>query len=155
MLRANPTLKTKKSGGNFLIVASKYNSRYVDEMLRAAKEVLKTGGAKRIQVVRVPGAYEIPVVAARAARTEPGWSAIICLGVILRGETTHAQHIGEAVSHALMQIQVRQGIPVIHAVLLLENEAQAAARCLGHKHNRGTEAAQTALEMAQVMRRLR
>ena len=102
-----------ESTDTFLIVASKYNSRYVDEMLRAAKEVLKNSRAKRIQVVRVPGAYEIPVVAARAARTEPGWSAIICLGVILRGETTHAQHIGEAVSHALSA----SVIPVVRSTL--------------------------------------
>lgn len=147
-----PVKKTKagKAGGSFAIVASRYNTRYVDGMLNAAVRELKHAGAK-VQVVRVPGAYEIPVVAAKLAALTSKPSAIICLGVILRGATTHAQHIGEAVSQALMQIQLTHGVPVIHEVLLLENKEQAEARCLDPKHNRGVEAAQTALEMARVL----
>lgn len=149
MLQPIRRSKTEAKGGNFVIVASKYNLRYVDAMLRAAlKEIRRAGG--KAKVVRVPGAYEIPVVAAKVAGGG-GVSGIICLGVILRGATTHAQHIGEAVSQALVLIQIQHEIPVIHEVLLLENEQQARERCLDKKHNRGTEAAQTALEMAQVM----
>jgi 6,7-dimethyl-8-ribityllumazine synthase len=152
MLQAVKPKKIQVRGGSFAIVASRYNTRYVDAMLRAAKtELLHAGG--QVRVVRVPGAYEIPVVAAKLARSQK-FSGIICLGVILRGATTHAQHIGEAVSDALMQIQVQSEVPLIHEVLLLENEQQARERCLGRTHNRGTEAAQTALEMAQVMQSL-
>ena len=149
MLKKIQQKKIGAGGASFAIVASTYNARYVDAMLRAAKaEILRSGGT--VQVVRVPGAYEIPVVAARLAHTA-NFSAIICLGVILRGATTHAQHIGEAVSNALAQIQITREVPVIHEVLLLENEQQAKERCLSKKHNRGMEAAQTALEMARVM----
>ena len=146
----------------FAIVASAYNAQYVDAMVKAARAELKRAGIREIQIIRVPGAYEIPLVAARLASAHasrithhaPALAAIICLGVILRGETVHAAHIGEAVSRALMEIQVRHEVPVIHEVLLLENEAQARIRCSGKKHNRGAEAAQTALAMAEVMLRL-
>lgn len=155
MLKPVKRSKARLSGGSFAIVASQYNQRYVDAMLRSARQCLAKGGANQIKVVRVPGAFEIPVVAARLARSHtPPLSAIICLGIILRGETTHAQHIGEAVSRALSQIQLLHEVPVIHEVLLLENEEQARVRCLGRTHNRGAEAAHAALAMAEVMRRL-
>jgi 6,7-dimethyl-8-ribityllumazine synthase len=148
--------KTLEAQGRaFAIVASRYNAKYVDAMLKAASAELKKAGATSVQIVRVPGAYEIPVVAAELAKASTPPDAILCLGVILRGETVHAAHIGEAVSSALMEIQVRFGVPVIHEVLLLENEAQAQARCLSPEHNRGAEAAQTAVAMARTMRDVR
>ncbi len=174
-----PIAKTVLQAGaeSFAVVASEYNARYVEAMVRAARAELKRAGARRIRVVKVPGAYEIPLVAACLAReasepaghsaphnhtrrrspppSMPNLGAIICLGVILRGETVHAAHIGEAVSRALMEIQLRYEVPVIHEVLLLENEEQARARCLGKTHNRGAEAARTALAMARLMPRIR
>jgi 6,7-dimethyl-8-ribityllumazine synthase len=153
MLRKIQRKKNQPRGGNFAIVASRYNSEYVDAMLRAAESELKNAGAK-IQIIRVPGAFEIPVVAAKLASANSKFSAIICLGVIFQGETSHAQHIGWGVTHALAQIQVQQKIPVIHGVFVFEKEKQAKIRCLGKKHNRGTEAARTALEMAEMIRHL-
>jgi 6,7-dimethyl-8-ribityllumazine synthase len=152
MLRRVRTKRTGTAAGRFAIVASKYNAPYVNSMVRAAGRVLRSAGVRQVRVVRVPGAYEIPVVARRLARiANPPLSAVICLGVILRGETAHAQLIGEAVTRALMRIQVQTEVPMIHEVLLLENRAQARVRCLSPEHNRGAEAAQTALEMARVM----
>ena len=156
MLKRNRKIKGNKPvGGHFAIVASKYNARYVDGMVQEAQRCLGAAKVQSIQLVRVPGAFEIPVVVARLARAHsPPLAAIICLGVILRGQTTHAQHIGEAVTQSLAQLQIETGVPVIHEVLLLEDKAQAEMRCLSPEHNRGAEAAQTALEMKRIMDRL-
>jgi 6,7-dimethyl-8-ribityllumazine synthase len=139
--------------GTFAIVASRYNAEYVDAMVHTAKVELETAKA-HIRIVRVPGAFEIPVVAARLAASGR-YAAIICLGVIFQGETSHAQHIGWGITHALAQIQVQQKVPVIHGVFVFEKVKHAKVRCLGVKHNRGTEAAQTALQMARVMAGIR
>ncbi len=152
MLKSVGKKRAGAGGRRFAIVASKYNARYVDAMLRAAEAELKRAGAAEVKVVRVPGAYEIPVVAMKLARAQKrDLAAIICLGVILRGQTVHAEHIGRAVSDGLMTVQLAHEVPVIHEVLLLENEEQARRRCLDRKFNRGMEAAQTAVAMARVM----
>ncbi|HEY1718873.1 MAG TPA: 6,7-dimethyl-8-ribityllumazine synthase [Verrucomicrobiae bacterium] len=160
MLKKIKTKTARASGGTFAIVASRYNAEFVDAMLHAAREELLRAGA-RVRIVRVPGAFEIPAAAAKLADRNSKFkiqnsklSAIICLGVIFQGETSHAQHIGWGVTHALAQIQVLQKIPVIHGVFVFEKVKHAKVRCLGKKHNRGTEAAQTALEMARVMKNL-
>lgn len=153
MLRKVKTLDEKDGGGSFAIVASRYNELYVDAMLHAAREELLAFKA-HVRVVRVPGAFEIPAVAAKLAASGR-YSVIICLGVIFQGETSHAQHIGWGVTHALAQIQVQHKIPVIHGVFVFEKVKHAKVRCLGAKHNRGTEAARTALQMARVMAGIR
>ena len=79
----------------------------------------------------------------------------MALGVILQGETEHAQHLGQVVTQALQQISLEHGVPVIHAVLSLKNEEQARKRCLESEINRGTEAARTAVEMANLLAKLR
>jgi 6,7-dimethyl-8-ribityllumazine synthase len=152
MLKRVRIKSVEGAGYSFAIVASKYNREYVDAMLRAARAEL-LGAQAKVRIVRVPGAFEIPVAAARLA-AGGRYAAVICLGVIFQGETAHAQHIGWGVTHALAQIQVRDKIPVIHGVFVFEKEKHARVRCLGTKHNRGTEAAQTALAMARVMKRL-
>lgn len=154
MLKAlNKTKPAHAGEGTFAIVASHYNGEYVDSMLRAARVELEAAKAK-IRVVRVPGAFEIPAVAAKLAASGH-YSAIICLGVIFQGQTSHAQHISWGITHALAQIQVQHKVPVIHGVFVFDKVKHAKVRCLGAKHNRGTEAAQTALAMARVMAGIR
>jgi len=153
MLKSVKSKSIRSVGGTFAIVASRYNGEYVDAMVHAAKVELDNAKAK-IRIVRVPGAFEIPAVAARLAASGR-YSAILCLGVIFQGETSHAHHIGWGVTHALAQIQVQHKVAVIHGVFVFEKVKHAKVRCLGAKHNRGTEAAQTALEMARVMAAVR
>ena len=153
MLKKIKPRSEKNTGGTFAIVASRYNGEYVDAMVHAAKVELDNAKAK-LRIVRVPGAFEIPAVASRLAASGR-YSAIICLGVIFQGETSHAQHIGWGITHALAQIQVLQKVPVIHGVFVFDKVKHAKVRCLGAKHNRGTEAAHTALDMARVIASVR
>jgi 6,7-dimethyl-8-ribityllumazine synthase len=153
MLKRVAKRSVRRAAGKFAIVASQYNAKYVDSMVKAARVELASAGVTHIEVVRVPGAYEIPVVAGHFARARaPRYEAVICFGVVLRGATTHAQHIGDAVSLTLAQLAAETGVPVIHGVYLFENEEQARARCLDPKHNRGLEGARTALAMSRVIR---
>lgn len=155
MLQKTTRKTTPQKSARIAIVASVYNAEYVDSMIDAALETLAGSGVNNVELIRVPGAFEIPVVAAKLAqrkRLRP--EAVLCLGVILRGKTTHAEHIGQSVTQSLAQIATDTTVPIIHEVLLLENKAQAKERCLSPKTNRGFEAAHTALIMAGLIREI-
>jgi len=139
----------------FTIVASQFNGTYVDGLVDHATEELRIIVPRaEISVQRVPGAFEIPVVISELASRNKA-DAIIACGVILKGETDHAQNLSRSVTDALQRIAVDQGVPVINAVLSFDNESQACERCLGNQINRGTEAARAAVEIAGTMSILR
>jgi 6,7-dimethyl-8-ribityllumazine synthase len=151
-----PTLSHAAKGKRqFSIVASLFNGKYVRGLIDHATEELKAlSPAADISLHHVPGAFEIPVVVRELALRKEA-DAILALGVILQGKTSHAQNLARSVTDALQQIVLEHGIPVINAVLSLETEAQAQERCLGSEINRGTEAARAAVEIANVMGDLR
>ena len=128
----------------FALVVSIFNREYTDALLASAQAALK---GHELKVVRVPGAYEIPLQVQRLARSKK-FSAVIALGVVWQGKTLHAQEILRAVTDALMFISLENDVPVIHEVLAVSTEAEARARCMGTKLNRGNEAAQAALSLA-------
>ena len=151
MLKKIRNATSAGAGGRYAIVAAKYNARFTDALVRFAEAELQD--AECVQVIRVPGAFEVPLVAGILARSGL-IDAVICFGAVLRGATTHADHIVVGVTNALAQLQVDSGIPIIHGVLLFENEKQAEERCLNKETNRGIEAARTAREMVEVCRNL-
>jgi 6,7-dimethyl-8-ribityllumazine synthase len=140
---------------HFAIVASLFNRIYVQGLVdHAVKELRVLAPAADISIHQVPGAFEIPVVV-REIAIKKDTQAILALGVILQGKTSHAQHLAHSVTDALQKIAIDQGVPVINAVLTLETESQARERCLGSKINRGTEAARAAVTVGEVLDDLR
>jgi 6,7-dimethyl-8-ribityllumazine synthase len=136
---------------NLAIVSSQFNQEFVQGLVNAARKEIETIAPKsNVTQYEVPGANEIPVVVQEVA-AKGGFDAIIALGVIIRGETAHADLIGHSITEALQTIALRFRIPVIHEVLLVDNEAQARARSLGETQNRGLDAARAALQVAAVM----
>lgn len=127
--------------GRFTIVVADYHRKYADGMVGAAKKVLK---GQRIEEVRVPGTFEVPLAVKRALRKKP--DAVLALGLVWQGETAHAGLILKSATDALMRMMLKSDIPVLHHLVGVRTEAQARARCLG-KMNRGREAAQAALRM--------
>ena len=141
----------RKSALSFAIVASRYNNAYVEALIDSAtSELNEVEPGADVHLVRVPGSFEIPL-AAKLVALQKKVDAILALGVVLRGETAHADLIARSVTTALMNLGLELRIPVIHEVLLLDNEEQAKARCLGKKLNRGTEAARAAVSIARTV----
>lgn len=138
--------------GTVAIVASRYNARFTDALVESASATLaKLAPDLAVRVVRVPGAFEIPVVVEALACSDDQPLAILALGVIIRGSTAHADLIAESITRSLQDTGVSHVLPVIHEVLLVENAAQAETRTLGDELNRGREAAEAAVAMIEVM----
>lgn len=143
------------SGMRFGIVVSRFNDELTNALCRSAFQCLEKNGAKpeTVDVVRVPGAYEIPVVADRLAASG-NYSALIVLGVVVEGETQHAQMIIDTTGQSILDSSCRHGIPIINEIVGARTWAQAEARCLGGENTRGWYAAEAAIETARVYKQL-
>src|SRR5207237_4901721 len=140
---------------HFPIVASQFNATYVEGLVdHLVSELRALIPGVTTSLLQVPGAFEIPLVVRELAMQKRG-DAIIAIGVILKGETNHADNLSRSVTDALQRIAVTHGVPVINAVLSFDDEDQARARCLEDEINRGTEAARAAVEIANVISKLR
>jgi 6,7-dimethyl-8-ribityllumazine synthase len=143
------------TGLRFGIVASKFNKFVTSRLLAEAIRALTKAGAQEadLEVVRVPGAFEIPLVARQLARSGR-FDAVIALGAIIRGDTPHFDYIAAEASRGILQASMETNVPVVFGVLTTETVAQAIERADPTKHNRGAGAAVTAIEMANVMKQL-
>jgi len=141
--------------GSLAIVVSRYNESITKNLLSGALETLAEHGVadQRVDVAWVPGAWEIPLVADRLARSDR-YVAVICLGAVIRGETTHDRHINRAVSTSLAKIGLAAGIPVLFGLLTCETVEQAIHRSGGNVGNKGRECALAALEMVDLLAKL-
>ena len=139
------------TGTRFAIVVARYNQSITDKLLAGALETLTSHGVedRDIDVARVPGAWEIPVIAQQFA-SDGDYGAVICLGAVVRGETTHDQHINRQVSTALGQLALQHDLPVLFGVLTCNTMEQAIHRAGGNVGNKGSEAALAALEMISL-----
>lgn len=136
--------------GHFIIVASKFNPELVDGLINHAQKVLSAHPERKVDIYRVPGAFEIPAASARCLSQINSACALICFGAVIQGETSHAEQVTMGVTNALAHLQIQYLKPVIHGVGHFNNMDQARVRCLDSRHNRGSECAIAALEMVQL-----
>jgi 6,7-dimethyl-8-ribityllumazine synthase len=153
-----PTIFEGTSGsiaGRFAIVVSRYNEHITGKLLTGAIETLTAAGvgAGDLDVAWVPGAWEIPLVAQRFAETG-SYVAVLCLGAVIKGETTHDEHINRQVSLSLGEIALDNDVPVLFGVLTTNTLEQAIHRSGGNVGNKGVECAQAALEMVRLLGKL-
>jgi 6,7-dimethyl-8-ribityllumazine synthase len=140
--------------GRFAIVVSRYNEHITGKLLSGAVETLRAAVADAaIDVAWVPGAWEIPLVAQRLAQSG-SFAAVLCLGAVIKGETTHDEHINRQVSLSLGQIALQTGVPVLFGILTCNTVEQAIHRSGGNVGNKGVECAAAALEMVRLLQKL-
>lgn len=143
------------AGSRVAVVAARYNRDVVERLLKGCLDTLVARGIaeKDITVVKVPGAFELPVVARRLARRGEV-DAVIALGAVIRGETPHFDYVADACARGIASVALDFELPVIFGVLTVDDEQQALARAGGKSGNKGDEAALAALEMISVLHRI-
>ncbi|OGL79273.1 6,7-dimethyl-8-ribityllumazine synthase [Candidatus Uhrbacteria bacterium RIFCSPHIGHO2_12_FULL_57_11] len=150
----NTYLKLDGRGMRIAVVRARFNEEITKGLLDGALEVLRDAGIFYIEIVEVPGSFEIPIAAETLAR-RGGLDAVVCLGAVIKGATPHFHYISSSCSRGLTDVAVRHGLPISFGVITAENSTQARERSGSGEMNRGREAAAAALEMAAKVREIR
>ena len=139
----------------FAILASRWNPRITDALVDGARRAFIANGvaAEAVDVLRVPGAWELPQIAARIA-DDGSYAGIVALGCVVRGDTRHYEQVADECARGLMRVALDSGVPVANGVLAVERHEDALARAGGSHGNKGEEAALVAIEMASLFERL-
>jgi 6,7-dimethyl-8-ribityllumazine synthase len=151
---ASPAIDLRSPpGARYAVIASRWNAEIVDALLDGARRAFAEHGVadEALDVLRVPGAWEIPMLAKRIAATGRH-AAIVALGCVVRGETRHYEHVADECARGLMRVALDSGVPVLNGVLAVEDEADAWARAGGARGNKGADVALSAIEVAALWR---
>jgi 6,7-dimethyl-8-ribityllumazine synthase len=142
-------------GARFAIIASRWNPRITDALVAGARRTFADNGVAEdaVDVLRVPGAWEVPLAAARLA-SAGRHAGIVALGCVVRGDTRHYEQVADGCSQGLMRVQLDHGLPVANGVLAVDRFEDAQARAGGSHGNKGEEAALVVLEMANLLEQL-
>lgn len=142
-------------GARFAIIASRWNPRITDTLVAGARRTFAEHGVaeEAVDVIRVPGAWELPIAAAKLAR-KGSHAAIVALGCVVRGDTRHYEQVADGCSDGLMRVALDHGVPVANGVLAVDRFEDAEARAGGSHGNKGEECALVALEMAQLLEQI-
>lgn len=143
------------SGMRFAIAVSRFNEDITDGLLTGARRTFDAAGVVEddVLVVRVPGAFELPVVAQQLARSG-AVDAVVCLGAVIRGDTPHFEYVAGEAARGLQDAALATGVPIVFGILTTNTHAQAVDRIGGSEGHKGEEAAATALEMVALLRSL-
>ncbi|AMV26385.1 6,7-dimethyl-8-ribityllumazine synthase [Gemmata sp. SH-PL17] len=141
--------------GRFVLVVARFNGFVVEQLAAGAIDAFKRHGVAedRIDIVRVPGSYEIPLVAQKLGKSGQ-YAAVICLGCVIRGDTDHYDHVAGAATSGIAQASLNSGVPVIFGVLTCDTLEQAIHRAGAKAGNKGFEAAVCAVEMVNLLKKL-
>ncbi len=142
------------SSVSLAVLVARFNEDVTSRLLAGAREAIEHHAVSRHDVFHVPGAFELPLAAKRLAETGR-YDAVVCLGAVIRHETDHYLHIATQAAAGLQRAALDTGVPCVFEVLTCDTEAQALARSGGDRGNKGFEAVETAIEMAQLLRALR
>jgi len=139
-------------GKRFAVVASRYNEIITDRLINGAEDCLRRHGANQadIEIFRVPGAFEVPLVASRAAKSGR-FDAVICVGTVIRGQTPHFDFVAAEAARGIGRVSNENDLPVIFGIVTTDTVEQAVDRAGGRTGNRGAEAALAAIEMTTLL----